>query len=79
MTRCWSSNRPVPIFRSPTSKRFCLVAEAREMAHGVEPMVRYHVVVNGNVSLDDVSRQMVNRGQGGITSVRWEMLKQKGQ
>ena len=54
-----------------------VAGEAREMEHGTEAMVRYHVLINANVVPENVSAQLVDGGRAGIKSVRWEMLKRK--
>jgi hypothetical protein len=54
-----------------------LSADPREMESGPEPVVRYHVVINGGVTPDDVNRQLMEGGGHGIRSVKWEMLKHK--
>lgn len=56
-----------------------LTADAQEMEHGTDAMIRYHVVIHGTVSPEDISAQLVGDGQSGIKSVRWEMLKRKGE
>ena len=55
-----------------------LAADAQQMEHGLEPMIRYHVVLNGNTTPEEISKQLVDGGRNGIKSVKWDMLKHKG-
>jgi len=56
-----------------------LRADPREMERGAEGRVRYHVFVDHGVTPDDVSAQLIDGGRHGITSVKWEMLKPRGE
>jgi hypothetical protein len=59
--------------------RHHLTSDTREMEHGAEAMIRYHVVLHGTVSPEAISAQLIGDGQAGIKSARWEMIKRKGE
>lgn len=56
-----------------------LAAEPKEMEHGAQTVIRYHVSIKGNVAPEEVSAQLLDGGRGGLKSVRWEMPKRKGE
>lgn len=56
-----------------------LAADPREMEHGAEAMVRYHVSINANVSPEEVTAQLLDGGRASLKSVRWDMPRRKGE
>jgi len=53
------------------------VYEAREVSHGKDTSVRYHVVLEPNTPLDAMSEQLMAGGYAGIKSVTWESPKKR--
>ena len=52
-----------------------IVFETREVSHGKETAVTYHVLVDPDLSLDDLSAQLMAAGTTGVQSVGWEQPK----
>jgi anti-anti-sigma factor len=52
-----------------------IVFETREVSQGKETAVTYHALIDPNLSLDDVSAQLMAGGSAGVRSVSWEQPK----
>jgi anti-anti-sigma factor len=52
-----------------------VVFEPREVSQGKETSVTYHVTVDPNLSLEDLSAQLMAGGSAGLKSVSWETPK----
>jgi anti-anti-sigma factor len=52
-----------------------IVFETREVSQGKETGVTYHALIDPNLSLDDVSAQLMAGGSAGVRSVSWEQPK----
>ena len=52
-----------------------VVFEPREVSQGKETSVTYHVSVDPNLSLEDLSAQLMSDGSAGVMSVSWETPK----
>jgi anti-anti-sigma factor len=52
-----------------------VVFEPREVSQGKETSVTYHVAVDPNLSLEDLSAQLMATGTAGVKSVSWETPK----
>jgi anti-anti-sigma factor len=52
-----------------------VVFEPREVSQGKETSVTYHVSVDPNLSLEDLSAQLMASGTAGVKSVSWETPK----
>ena len=52
-----------------------VVFEPREVSQGKETSVTYHVSVDPNLSLEDLSAQLMSSGTAGVKSVSWETSK----
>jgi len=52
-----------------------IVFETREVSQGKETGVTYHALVDPNLSLDDLSSQLMADGSAGVRSVAWEQPK----
>ena len=52
-----------------------IVFETREVSQGKETMVAYHALIDPNLSLDDLSAQLMAGGSAGVRSVSWEQPK----
>jgi anti-anti-sigma factor len=52
-----------------------IVFDPRELTHGEKATVTYHALVDADLSLDDLSAQLVAEAHGDITSVSWELSK----
>ncbi len=50
-------------------------AEALEISHGEQTIIRYKAVLNGERELELVSQQLLENGASGIRSVSWEAPK----
>ncbi len=53
----------------------CITAEALEISHGAQTIIRYKAVLNGDRELELVSQQLLENGSNGIKSVSWEAPK----
>jgi hypothetical protein len=51
------------------------VFETREVSQGKETAVTYHALIDPNLSLDDLSAQLMAGGSAGVRSVSWEQPK----
>ncbi len=56
---------------------FRLVYEPREVSHGKEAAVKYHVTLEANTNLEDLSEKLMSVGAPGLKSVSWEKAKKK--
>ena len=54
--------------------RHGIVFETREVAQGADTVVTYHALLDPNLSLDDLSGQLMEKGSG-VKSVSWEQPK----
>lgn len=54
------------------------VFEPREISHGKETVVRYHVALDPKTSLDELNTKLLEGGTAGIKSVAWEPAKKSG-
>lgn len=52
-----------------------ITAEALEISHGEQTVIRYKAVLNGDRQLELVSQQLLEDGGNGIRSVSWEAPK----
>jgi anti-anti-sigma factor len=52
-----------------------VVFETREVSQGKETAVTYHALIDPNLSLDDLSTQLMAGGSAGVRSVSWEQPK----
>ncbi len=52
--------------------------ESREISQGKESVVKYHVRLDRNTSLDELNAQLLNGGASGIKSLAWEKAKKRG-
>ena len=52
-----------------------VVFETREVSQGKETAVTYHALIDPNLSLDDLSAQLMAGGSAGVRSVSWEQPK----
>jgi anti-anti-sigma factor len=52
-----------------------IVFETREVSQGKEIAVTYHALIDPNLSLDDLSAQLMAGGTAGVQSVSWEQPK----
>ena len=52
-----------------------VVFETREVSQGKETAVTYHALIDPNLSLDDLSAQLMAGGLAGVRSVSWEQPK----
>ena len=52
-----------------------ITAEALEISHGEQTIIRYKAVLNGERELELVSQQLLENGSNGIRSVSWEAPK----
>jgi anti-anti-sigma factor len=52
-----------------------VVFEPREVSQGRETSVTYHVSIDPNLSLEDLSAQLMSDGTAGVKSVSWETPK----
>ena len=52
-----------------------VVFETREVSQGKETVVTYHTLVDPNLSLDDLSAQLMGGGSAGVRAVSWESPK----
>ena len=52
-----------------------IVFETREVSQGKETAVTYHALIDPNLSLDDLSAQLMAGGSAGVRSVSWEQPK----
>jgi anti-anti-sigma factor len=52
-----------------------VVFETREVSQGKETTVTYHALLDPNLSLDDLSAQLMAGGSAGVRSVSWEQPK----
>ena len=52
-----------------------VVFEPREVSQGKETSVTYHAAVDPNLSLEDLSAQLMSGGTAGVKSVSWETPK----
>jgi anti-anti-sigma factor len=52
-----------------------VVFETREVSQGKETAVTYHALIDPNLSLDDLSAQLMAGGAAGVRSVSWEQPK----
>ena len=52
-----------------------IVFETREVSQGKETAVTYHALIDPNLSLDDLSTQLMAGGFAGVRSVSWEQPK----
>lgn len=55
-----------------------VVFEPREISHGEEAAVKYHVALDPGASLDELNAKLLEGGAGGIKSVTWEPAKKSG-
>ena len=52
--------------------------EPREVSQGKEAAVKYHVVLDPKISLDELNAKLLESGASGIKSVAWEPVKKRG-
>ena len=52
-----------------------IVFEPREVSQAKETIVRYHASMEPNLSLEDLSTQLMAGGNAGVKSVSWEVPK----
>jgi uncharacterized membrane protein YhiD involved in acid resistance len=52
-----------------------VVFEPREVSQAKETVVTYHASINPNLSLEDLSTQLMAGGTAGVKSVSWEVPK----
>lgn len=52
--------------------------EPREVSQGKEAVVKYHVALDPDLSLDELNTKLLDGGASGIKSVEWEPAKKKG-
>ena len=52
-----------------------VVFETREVSQGKETGVTYHALIDPNLSLDDLSAQLMAGGSAGVRAVSWEQPK----
>jgi hypothetical protein len=52
-----------------------VVFEPREVSQAKETVVTYHASVDPNLSLEDLSTQLMAGGTAGVKSVSWEVPK----
>jgi hypothetical protein len=50
-------------------------AEAFEISHGEQTIIRYRAVLNGKRALEEISQRLLDNGAAGIKSVSWEAPK----
>jgi len=55
--------------------RYRILFEPREISQGKEAAVKYHVTLNPETSLEDLSSQLMGDGSTGIKSVAWKVEK----
>jgi len=58
--------------------RHRVVYEPREISQGKESVVKYHVRLDPQTSLEELNTQLLNGGASGIKSLAWEKAKRRG-